>query len=58
MTALRSALDRLLPALITAGGVTLVVAGLLLFYAARWADIAGLALGAAVVAAHWTRRRE
>jgi TRAP transporter 4TM/12TM fusion protein len=36
----------------------LIVAGLLLFYAARWADIAGLIISALVVAVHWARRRE
>lgn len=36
----------------------LIVAGLLLFYAAGWADFAGLIISAVVVAAHWVRRRE
>ena len=35
----------------------LILAGLLLFYAARWADIAGLIISALVVAVHWMRRR-
>jgi TRAP-type uncharacterized transport system fused permease subunit len=35
--------------------ITLVAAGLLLFYAARWADIAGLALAAVVLLLHFNR---
>jgi TRAP transporter 4TM/12TM fusion protein len=35
----------------------LIAAGLLLFYAARWADAVGLILTVVVVAAHWARRR-
>ena len=35
----------------------LAVAGALLFSAARWADAAGLAIAAAVLAAHWSRPR-
>ena len=38
--------------------VALIVAGVLLFHAARWADVAGLGIAAIVAAAHWLRRRE
>ena len=36
--------------------VTLVIAGLLLFYAARWADLTGLAITAVVLILHFARQ--
>ena len=36
----------------------LIVGGLLLFYAARWSDLAGLTIMVVVMLAHWTRHRK